>query len=188
MFSAVKLDILTWESMGPTPFWSQPLEASRWIAVLVTSVLVSREGEAEVAGWSERKIPTTYICKFLYNEYNEKVACKRVLAYRGTELSLRACSTSMSSLWKSTMMMLKLLSLVSRCRSSMSEMNCWTQRAWFFTVGSESTNALLALNLQLEFVFILYCVPVWLSGRALRLLRKRLWVRFPGNTCTNENV
>ncbi len=31
-------------------------------------------------------------------------------------------------------------------------------------------------------------VPVWLSGRALRLLRKRLWVRFPGNTCTNENV
>ncbi len=156
MFSAVKLDILTWESMGPTPFWSQPLATSRWIAVLVTSVLVSREGEAEVAAWSERKIPTTYICNFLYNEYNEKVACKRVLAYRGTELSLRACSTSMSSLWKSTMMMLKLLSLVSRCRSSMSEMNCWTQRAWFFTVGSESTNALLALNLQLEFVFILY--------------------------------
>ncbi len=31
-------------------------------------------------------------------------------------------------------------------------------------------------------------VTVWLSGRALRLLRKRLWVRFPGNTCTNENV
>ncbi len=31
-------------------------------------------------------------------------------------------------------------------------------------------------------------VPLWLSGRALRQLRKRLWVRFPGNTCTNENV
>ncbi len=32
------------------------------------------------------------------------------------------------------------------------------------------------------------CVAVWLSGRALRQLRKRLWVRFPGNTCTYENV
>ncbi len=32
------------------------------------------------------------------------------------------------------------------------------------------------------------CVPVWLSGRALRLLCRRLWVRFPGNTCTNGNV
>ncbi len=30
------------------------------------------------------------------------------------------------------------------------------------------------------------CVPVWLSGRALRQKRKRLWVRFPGNTHTNE--
>ncbi len=29
---------------------------------------------------------------------------------------------------------------------------------------------------------------MWLSGRALRQLRKRLWVRFPGNTCTNENL
>ncbi len=29
-------------------------------------------------------------------------------------------------------------------------------------------------------------VPVWLSGRALRQQRKRLWVRFPGNTHTNE--
>ncbi len=36
-------------------------------------------------------------------------------------------------------------------------------------------------------LFVHY-VPVWLSGRALRQLRKRLWVRFPGNTCTNENV
>ncbi len=27
-------------SMGLTPFWSQPLAASRWISVLVTSVLV----------------------------------------------------------------------------------------------------------------------------------------------------
>ncbi len=35
---------------------------------------------------------------------------------------------------------------------------------------------------------ILHCVPVWLSGRALRQQRKRLWVRFPGNTHTNENV
>ncbi len=32
------------------------------------------------------------------------------------------------------------------------------------------------------------CVPVWFSGRALRQQRKRLWVRFPGNTHTNENV
>ncbi len=31
-------------------------------------------------------------------------------------------------------------------------------------------------------------VPVWLSGGALRQQRKRLWVRFPGNTCTNKNV
>ncbi len=31
-------------------------------------------------------------------------------------------------------------------------------------------------------------VPVWLSGRALRQQCKRLWVRFPGNTHTNENV
>ncbi len=31
-------------------------------------------------------------------------------------------------------------------------------------------------------------VPVWLSGRALRQQRKRLWVRFPGNTHTDENV
>ncbi len=29
-------------------------------------------------------------------------------------------------------------------------------------------------------------VPVWLSGRALRQQRKRLWVRFPGNTHTDE--
>ncbi len=32
------------------------------------------------------------------------------------------------------------------------------------------------------------CVPVWLSGRALRQQHKRLWVQFPGNTHTNENV
>ncbi len=32
------------------------------------------------------------------------------------------------------------------------------------------------------------CVPVWLSGRALRQWRRRLWVQFPGNTHTNENV
>ncbi len=31
-------------------------------------------------------------------------------------------------------------------------------------------------------------VPVWLSGRALRQQRKRLWVRFPGNTYTDKNV
>ncbi len=31
-------------------------------------------------------------------------------------------------------------------------------------------------------------VPVWLSGRTLRQLSERLWVRFPGNTCTNKNV
>ncbi len=33
-----------------------------------------------------------------------------------------------------------------------------------------------------------HSVPVWLSGRALRQQRKRLWVRFPGNIHTNENV
>ncbi len=37
-------------------------------------------------------------------------------------------------------------------------------------------------------VHIVVYVPVWLSGRALHQQRKRLWVRFPGNTCTNENV
>ncbi len=31
-------------------------------------------------------------------------------------------------------------------------------------------------------------VPVWLSGRTLRQLSERLWVRFQGNTCTNKNV
>ncbi len=30
--------------------------------------------------------------------------------------------------------------------------------------------------------------PVWLSDRVLRQQRKRLWVRFPGNTHTDENV
>ncbi len=29
---------------------------------------------------------------------------------------------------------------------------------------------------------------LWLSGRTLRQLSERLWVRFPGNTCTNKNV
>ncbi len=47
LFSAVKLGILTWGggggSMGLTPFWSRPPAASRWSAVLVTSVLASRE-------------------------------------------------------------------------------------------------------------------------------------------------
>ncbi len=31
-------------------------------------------------------------------------------------------------------------------------------------------------------------VPVWLSGRALRQQRKRLWVRFPGNTYTDKKI
>ncbi len=43
-------------------------------------------------------------------------------------------------------------------------------------------------NLQQLRDAIMSCVPVWLSGRALRQQRKRLWVRFPGNTHTNENV
>lgn len=58
---------------------------------------------------------------------------QRGRTHLGTPLSLSACSTSMSSLSKSTMMMLKLSSLVCRWRFSMSEMNCCTQRAWFFT-------------------------------------------------------
>ncbi len=33
-----------------------------------------------------------------------------------------------------------------------------------------------------------FSVPVWLSGRALRQQRKRLWVRFPGNTHTNVKL
>ncbi len=33
---------------------------------------------------------------------------------------------------------------------------------------------------------ILHNVPVWLSGRALRQQRKRLWVRFSGNTQTDK--
>ncbi len=35
---------------------------------------------------------------------------------------------------------------------------------------------------------LLMGVPVRLSGRTLRQLSERLWVRFPGNTCTNKNV
>ncbi len=42
---AVKLGILTWRVHRLTLFRSKPLAASRWIAVLVTSVLASREGE-----------------------------------------------------------------------------------------------------------------------------------------------
>ncbi len=34
-------------------------------------------------------------------------------------------------------------------------------------------------------LLIIHSVPVWLSGRALRQQRKRLWVRFPGNTHTD---
>ncbi len=41
---------------------------------------------------------------------------------------------------------------------------------------------------QIETLNTSLSVPVWLSGRALRQQRKRLWVRFPGITCTNENV
>lgn len=66
------------------------------------------------------------------------VDVSRPEAHLGTVLSLKACSTSMSSLSKSTMMILKFSSLVSRCRSSMSEMNCCTQRAWFFTAREKA--------------------------------------------------
>ncbi len=45
-----------------------------------------------------------------------------------------------------------------------------------------------ALTPQPTEQFCLYCVPVWLSGRTLHQLSERLWVRFPGNTCTNKNV
>ncbi len=41
---------------------------------------------------------------------------------------------------------------------------------------------------SIYFYLTIYFVPVWLSGRALRQQRKRSWVRFPGNTHTNENV
>ncbi len=34
--------------------------------------------------------------------------------------------------------------------------------------------------------FHVFRVPVWLSGRALRQQRKRLWVQFPGNTYTDK--
>ena len=55
------------------------------------------------------------------------------MGYRGSRASRRAFSTSMSSLSKSTRMTLKLASFVMSYRPTMSEMNCWTQRAWFFT-------------------------------------------------------
>lgn len=55
------------------------------------------------------------------------------VGYRGSRASRRAFSTSMSSLSKSTRMTLKLASFVAPYRRAMSEMNCWTQRAWFFT-------------------------------------------------------
>ncbi len=46
---------------------------------------------------------------------------------------------------------------------------------------------ILYVNIEDIYIYI-YCVPVWLSGRALRQQQKRLWVRFPGNTHANENV
>ncbi len=45
-----------------------------------------------------------------------------------------------------------------------------------------------ALYTKIINIFNFKCVPVWLSGRALRQQRKRLWVRFPGNTHTNGNI
>ncbi len=38
---------------------------------------------------------------------------------------------------------------------------------------------------QTKFKIFKNCVPVWLSGRALRQQRKRLWVRYPVNTNTD---
>lgn len=55
------------------------------------------------------------------------------LGYLGRWASWRAFSTSISSLSKSTRITLKLASLVFKYKLAMSEMNCCTQRAWFFT-------------------------------------------------------
>ncbi len=52
--------------------------------------------------------------------------------------------------------------------------------AWFLN------SFVLFFFLLFYFIFFTVCGPVWLSGRELRQQRKRLWVRFPGNTCTNE--
>jgi len=49
--SAVKLGILTWVTMGLSLFCSQPLVASRWTAVSVTSVLDSRERPERCIWW-----------------------------------------------------------------------------------------------------------------------------------------
>lgn len=59
------------------------------------------------------------------------------LNYLGRWASWRAFSTSMSSLSKSTRITLKFASLVFKYRLDMSEINCWTQRAWFFTARHE---------------------------------------------------
>lgn len=55
--------------------------------------------------------------------------------YRGSRAALKARSTSISSLSKSTRMTLKWESPVRACSAAMSARNCATQRAWFFTGG-----------------------------------------------------
>ncbi len=56
-----------------------------------------------------------------------------------------------------------------------------------FTMGLKLVTLVVVIDQQKAawFEHTSYCVPVWLSGRALRQQRKRLWVRFPGNTHTN---
>ncbi len=60
----------------------------------------------------------------------------------------------------------------------------YTQRHCHVRIENGSVQTVAITLDSLEYHYM--CVPVWLSGRALCLLRKRLWVRFPGNTCTNE--
>ncbi len=67
---------------------------------------------------------------------------------------------------------------------------CSTMRWNKYETMHRDTNAIL----YPMHAFFNWCIAsfifkfLWLSGRALRQLRKRLLVQFPGNTHTNENV
>ncbi len=57
--------------------------------------------------------------------------------------------------------------------------------------GWKKLRASMHLITDSELVFLCWIgkyqrFPVWLSGRTLRQLSERLWVRFPGNRCTNK--
>ncbi len=62
--------------------------------------------------------------------------------------------------------------------------------SYMFNVEDNRTKSMFIMHFGRHSYLIVpaTCVPVWLSGRALRRQRKRLWVRFPGNTHTDEIV